>query len=291
MLWSSPIDDYQRGDDETVRLINANTASSRFMKYFYTIVTCVSKLLWLIAGILVLHYDKSVPYVYEKDFENFIVKMPTILVYMIVADCAMSILYFFDNLWRRIRNIERDQIGTFRRLLYSVYIFATAIYLITLGFCYPRLFGAVLTYYQYATYKELYYVLFVPINLFQYFAFLLLICCLLKSNARALGSNLAVQHISVMAGPFNISDDSVANWNNYYYNGLDIIDANTDEIAYNYHEKTCSVCLDEYAVNNKIVLLDCNHSFHTDCIKKWLQINKSCPVCRLDIDQPTLLSI
>jgi hypothetical protein len=30
-------------------------------------------------------------------------------------------------------------------------------------------------------------------------------------------------------------------------------------------------------------MLTCEHSFHMDCIKEWLKVKKSCPVCRKDV--------
>ena len=46
---------------------------------------------------------------------------------------------------------------------------------------------------------------------------------------------------------------------------------------------TCSICLDN--ITNKKDLFcfrDCQHEYHTDCIKKWISYNKNCPVCRRD---------
>lgn len=54
----------------------------------------------------------------------------------------------------------------------------------------------------------------------------------------------------------------------------------------------CAVCLEELApkfcvqefANHACCRLVCGHSFHQDCIEKWLARDKrqSCPVCRMD---------
>lgn len=38
----------------------------------------------------------------------------------------------------------------------------------------------------------------------------------------------------------------------------------------------CCICLD----NNSDWLIDCKHHFHKKCLKKWYQLNKTCPYCR-----------
>ncbi len=48
---------------------------------------------------------------------------------------------------------------------------------------------------------------------------------------------------------------------------------------------TC-FCLVSYNDNDYIRILPCLHSFHTNCIDKWLLYNKynpTCPTCRVNI--------
>ena len=40
----------------------------------------------------------------------------------------------------------------------------------------------------------------------------------------------------------------------------------------------CVICLDSLPAN--LFRTTCNHSFHDDCIKKWLQGHTTCPFCR-----------
>jgi hypothetical protein len=48
--------------------------------------------------------------------------------------------------------------------------------------------------------------------------------------------------------------------------------------------KKCSICLDTFSCLSKIKTLECNHSFHSDCIKEWLRIRPTCPLCRKNVD-------
>jgi hypothetical protein len=53
-------------------------------------------------------------------------------------------------------------------------------------------------------------------------------------------------------------------------------------------EAKCGVCLSDYEKGEELrTLPGCVHSFHKECIDKWLQINKVCPVCRHEITQDT----
>lgn len=49
---------------------------------------------------------------------------------------------------------------------------------------------------------------------------------------------------------------------------------------------TCSICLNELNSSSDIFCLPCSHSFHTECINKWLETQANsnsvctCPECR-----------
>lgn len=65
--------------------------------------------------------------------------------------------------------------------------------------------------------------------------------------------------------------------------GLDIKDlVRNSKISLNENSFLCSICQD----NNEIVIriLKCNHYFHVTCIDKWLSNNKTCPVCRYNLE-------
>ncbi|CAD8059434.1 unnamed protein product [Paramecium sonneborni] len=42
----------------------------------------------------------------------------------------------------------------------------------------------------------------------------------------------------------------------------------------------CPICGDDFQKRQKIILLECQHIFHSDCLIKWLKIKNSCPYCR-----------
>lgn len=43
----------------------------------------------------------------------------------------------------------------------------------------------------------------------------------------------------------------------------------------------CSICLEDFDFNsnNAIVLTNCKHPYHENCIKEWLRIRTTCPNC------------
>lgn len=54
----------------------------------------------------------------------------------------------------------------------------------------------------------------------------------------------------------------------------------TRTIDFSGQGETCTICMDEDSESKEGIKLDCQHSFHTECISKWLGMSDSCPVCR-----------
>lgn len=68
--------------------------------------------------------------------------------------------------------------------------------------------------------------------------------------------------------------------NNYKVNKIPIIKIRSND---NLLLDECSICLERYDKNNKIMNLKCRHTFHQECITKWLKDNNTCPQCRENI--------
>ncbi|KAH8556265.1 hypothetical protein BGW37DRAFT_471736 [Umbelopsis sp. PMI_123] len=49
----------------------------------------------------------------------------------------------------------------------------------------------------------------------------------------------------------------------------------------------CSVCKEEFSVSEDVLILPCEHFFHRDCIKQWLLVNGTCPICRYSLTVDT----
>jgi Ring finger domain len=46
----------------------------------------------------------------------------------------------------------------------------------------------------------------------------------------------------------------------------------------------CVICIEDFAENEEIKLLPCQHPFHTQCIASWLKGSTKCPLCKYEID-------
>ena len=46
----------------------------------------------------------------------------------------------------------------------------------------------------------------------------------------------------------------------------------------------CAICLDELNDEDEVRRIPCMHVFHTNCIDRWLQDHKKCPVCNYEIN-------
>ncbi|KAL3615231.1 hypothetical protein CASFOL_040892 [Castilleja foliolosa] len=48
-----------------------------------------------------------------------------------------------------------------------------------------------------------------------------------------------------------------------------------------HHDQICVVCQEcLFEEDEKVATLDCGHDFHAGCIKSWLMIKNSCPLCK-----------
>merc|ERR1711976_181297 len=47
---------------------------------------------------------------------------------------------------------------------------------------------------------------------------------------------------------------------------------------------TCGICLEDYRNGDTKKCLSCPHSFHKDCIDRWLKRVASCPICKKEVE-------
>ncbi|KAL7103674.1 hypothetical protein ACP275_08G194400 [Erythranthe tilingii] len=52
------------------------------------------------------------------------------------------------------------------------------------------------------------------------------------------------------------------------------------EICEDHQINLCVVCQTDYKEKEEIGTIDCGHEYHKECIKKWLIVKNSCPVCK-----------
>ena len=53
-------------------------------------------------------------------------------------------------------------------------------------------------------------------------------------------------------------------------------------------DKLCSICL-EYILDNDSHRTSCNHYFHKSCLDKWFRFGNTCPYCRCELTQRTII--
>ena len=52
-------------------------------------------------------------------------------------------------------------------------------------------------------------------------------------------------------------------------------------------EDPCTICADCVNPGETLCALDCGHAFHAECVKPWLLNNRSCPNCRVVVEENT----
>lgn len=64
-------------------------------------------------------------------------------------------------------------------------------------------------------------------------------------------------------------------------------DLNIDFKSYSFEgnmtNDTCCICLDDFSQEDEVVVLQCSHNFHKDCISESFKYQQKCPLCRCEI--------
>ncbi|XP_037459410.1 E3 ubiquitin ligase BIG BROTHER-related-like [Triticum dicoccoides] len=74
-----------------------------------------------------------------------------------------------------------------------------------------------------------------------------------------------------------VSADTLASLPSVTYQAEDNQDSNMEQ---------CVICRVEFEEGESLVALPCKHSYHSDCMKQWLQLNKVCPMCSAEVSTP-----
>ena len=48
-------------------------------------------------------------------------------------------------------------------------------------------------------------------------------------------------------------------------------------------KKNCVICLEDFKVGEKVIILPCIHIFHSKCIKSWFSGKDECPICKFKL--------
>lgn len=48
----------------------------------------------------------------------------------------------------------------------------------------------------------------------------------------------------------------------------------------------CVICQVEYEDSEELAALPCEHPYHSECIVKWVQIKRVCPICGTEVSSP-----
>ncbi|KAL5730758.1 hypothetical protein ACHQM5_003550 [Ranunculus cassubicifolius] len=69
-----------------------------------------------------------------------------------------------------------------------------------------------------------------------------------------------------------------------YIQKLPKFNFNTTEGVHQPGNMACSICLQDFEIGDDLRRLPkCRHSYHCNCIDRWLLIQGSCPICREDV--------
>ncbi|KAL4554341.1 hypothetical protein LXL04_039562 [Taraxacum kok-saghyz] len=97
-----------------------------------------------------------------------------------------------------------------------------------------------------------------------------LIICHMRQELLALGEQIG------NAGS-GLSEDFIAGYLKtrvFSSSKLEVVSSVDQELSF------CTICQMEYNDEERVGMLDCSHGYHVDCIKKWLTVKNTCPICK-----------
>jgi hypothetical protein len=57
------------------------------------------------------------------------------------------------------------------------------------------------------------------------------------------------------------------------------------------HDDVCAICIEQYASDAKVLILNCTHLGHYECMETWLRLRNICPICRDEVNGPPLADV
>ena len=60
---------------------------------------------------------------------------------------------------------------------------------------------------------------------------------------------------------------------------LDIHDIIIIDEGIAFMDSNCIICLEQYEIGQRLIILPCDHEYHEQCIKTWLNEKNRCPLC------------
>lgn len=61
---------------------------------------------------------------------------------------------------------------------------------------------------------------------------------------------------------------------------LPIINVKADQVD---AKLQCSVCWEDFTLDENVRQLPCTHIYHEPCIRPWLELHGTCPICRQNL--------
>tara|TARA_B100000131_G_scaffold301151_1_gene323102 strand:- start:176 stop:775 length:600 start_codon:yes stop_codon:yes gene_type:complete len=113
----------------------------------------------------------------------------------------------------------------------------------------------------------------------------------LRSNERIMSiTQINIRRESLYDIFDNIFDSNNLEFENNDNYRRETIDKDTfnelNNIKYNSENNDmCPICYEKFNTGENVILLNCNHNFHKDCVEKWLcECSNTCPLCKYKIN-------
>ncbi len=199
--------------------------------------------------VFIKYYDAVTDFSFEVNLIAFLLTLIIIILTVCYVLC-------FTLCFRYILNISKYLESSFIiHVIISVLFFAYGISLIVLYQFITKMFGS----YGFVIINDMISIVC--------FIGLYSLCCKELREYNIISENIPINQNNIINEDYSINTFT-----------LNISDDATIPI-----DESCSICLENFNDTISIIKLECNHTYHKDCITAWLNNNETCPLCRQNV--------
>lgn len=147
----------------------------------------------------------------------------------------------------------------------------------------------IIIFFIFASYRPqisyIFMLIYVSIEYGGILAIIVLMLIILKCGIMICCPQLLIHFAHALPIQNELTEEQINKLHHCIYSNSTLISENSNELLTKYHDEfSCTICHEPYQNGDPIILLECGHHYHKQCCLDWLKINRTCPLCRSEIN-------